>query len=124
MDYTLTRRGKQVCCIIFLLFHIIPAAYSLPFFNIENSVAKIKRSSRLSAIEAFETRHREKMALRERELAVKEKELEIQKRKLDFEEEARRKWREVEEAERKQRMEIEMEERKTFSEVLKKHLFS
>lgn len=123
MNYTLTRRGKQVN-INFLLFHIIPSVYSFPFFNIEKSVAKIKRSNRLSAIEAFETRHREKMALRERELAVKEKELEIQKQKLEFEEEARLKRWKVEEAERKQRMEIEMEERKTFLEMLKKHFLS
>lgn len=42
-----------------------------------------------AAIEAFETHHREKMALREKELVVKEKELKIQKQKLHFEEEAR-----------------------------------
>ena len=123
MDYILTKRGKKVC-ITFLLVCIIPAAYSLPLFNAEKSVAKIKRSSRLSAVQAFETRHKEKMALWERELAIKEKELEIQKQKLEFEEEARWKRWEVEEAERKQRMEIEMEERKTFLEVLKKHLLS
>lgn len=41
-----------------------------------------------AAIEAFETHHREKMALRGKELVVKEKESKIQKQKLHFEEEA------------------------------------
>ena len=80
------------------------------------------RSSRLTAMEAFERRHKEKSALRERELLLKEKELEFQKQKLELEEEARRKRWEVEEAERRQKMEIEMEERKAFLELLKKHL--
>ena len=122
MDYTLTRKGKPVC-ITFLLFCIIPAAYSFPFFNVQMTVAKIKYGSHLSAIEAFETWHREIMALTDRELAVKEKEMAIQKQKFEFEEEARWKRWEVEEAEQKQWMETEVEECKMVFEVLK-HLLS
>ena len=62
MNYTLTRRGKQVN-INFLLHRIIPSVYRFRFFNIGKSVDKIKRSNRLNTIEAFETPHRERMSL-------------------------------------------------------------
>lgn len=39
------------------------------------------RSSRRTAIDTFETYHKEKMALREKELYLKEKELELQREK-------------------------------------------
>ena len=81
-----------------------------------------KRSSRLSAMIAFEQRHQEKTQLREKELLLREKELEFQREKLQLEEEARQKRWELEQAERKQRMEIEREERKMFLELLQKHL--
>ena len=40
----------------------------------------------MNAMEAFEKRHQEKLAFRERELALKEKELDFQKQKLQLEE--------------------------------------
>ena len=50
----------------------------------EKSVAKSKHSSRLSAIEAFETRHKEKMALQERELEIKENNWRFRSRNLSL----------------------------------------
>ena len=47
------------------------------------------RSSRPTAIDTFETCHKEKMALREKELYLKEKELELQREKMEYEEEAK-----------------------------------
>lgn len=92
-------------------------------FPPEKDVTKVlvKRSSRLSAIDAFQQRHKEKAELREKELLLRE-ELELQKEKLQLEEEARQKRWELEQAERKQKMEIEREERKMFLELLQKHL--
>lgn len=45
----------------------------------------VRRSSHLTAIEAFTKRHEEKSALREREREIREKELEVQKEKLKME---------------------------------------
>ena len=50
-----------------------------------------KCSSRLTVMEAFQRRHKERLALRERELLLKEKELELQKQNVEFEKEATRK---------------------------------
>ena len=65
------------------------------FTHAETDIAKVdeitKRSSCRTAIDAFEARHKDRMALREKELLLKEKELEIQRQKLEFEEEARKK---------------------------------
>lgn len=86
---------------------------------LENGAMPAKRTSRRSALEMFERRHKEKMHLREKELLIKEKEIDLQQRKLDIEEEASKKRWALEEAERTQKMEMERKERLAFIEILK-----
>ena len=60
-------------------------------YTFTDVVTPVRRSNRLSAMDAFERRHKEKSALREKELLLKEKELELQKQKMEIEEKARNK---------------------------------
>lgn len=70
-----------------ILFH----TFTFTEKNVAQTPVITKRSSCLTAMEAFERCHKEKLALQERELLLKEKELEFQKQKMEFEEEDSRK---------------------------------
>jgi hypothetical protein len=72
---------------------------------------KIKRFSRMSALEMLGKKYKEKTELKERELNVRMSELEFEKQKFN-----------LELAERKQRHKIEMEERQLMVELLKKKM--
>ena len=72
---------------------------------------KIKRFSRVSALETIEGKYKKKTELKERELNVRMSDLEFEKEKFNLELE-----------ERKQRHKIEMEERQLMVELLKKKI--
>ena len=91
-------------CIYINFINVITVCVTLLLpFSPEKDVTPLpaKRSSRLSAIEAFQQQH-QKAQLRVKEPLLQEKELEFQKEKFQLEEEARQKRWEIEEAERKQ----------------------